>query len=120
VASIGLDASQITALAAELVSIGEAVTDLDGANADASALILQGVNPPRRSGQLAAAGRADVSPNGFVIGYPIRYATYVHWGAPARNMRAQPWLLQQRDASYAELEQLYVQHAIDAINGAIK
>lgn len=112
-ASIGLDTSQTTKLAAELVAIGAAVTDLDAANADAAALLMRGVNPPRRSGQLAAAGRADVSPNGFTIGYPIRYATYVHWGT--RFMRAQPWLVQTRDNEHAELEQLYVEHTTQAI-----
>lgn len=115
-ATVKLDASEVEQLAAQLTAMGDAVTDLAGPNADAAALIMQGVNPPRRSGQLAAAGRADVSPRGFVIGYPIRYATYVHWGAPARHMRAQPWLLQQRDNSYADLEQLYVQHTTEALN----
>lgn len=112
-ATVKLDTRQLDQLAAELVAIGDAVTDLTEPNADASALILGGVNPPRRSGQLAAAGRADVSPNGFVIGYPIRYATFVHWGT--RYMRAQPWLLQQRDNAYADLEQLYVKHTNAAI-----
>lgn len=113
-ASIDLDSSQVRELAAQLLAIGEAVTDLDAANADAAALLLRSVNPPRRSGQLAAAGRADAAPGGFVIGYPIRYATYVHWGT--RYMRAQPWLVQARDTEFTELEQLYADHTMQAIN----
>lgn len=117
-ASIRLDTSQVDQLAAELVAIGEAVTDLDAANADAAAMLLRGVNPPRRSGQLAAAGRADVSPGGFTIGYPIRYATYVHWGT--KHTRAQPWLVQARDNEYEQLEHMYVTHTTEAIASQIK
>lgn len=114
-AQVRTDTAEIDQLAAQLVAIGDAVTDLSAPNADAAALMLAGVNPPRRSGQLAAAGRADASPNGFVLAYPLRYATFVHWGVPSRNMRAQPWLLQQRDNSYADLEALYVEHTTAAI-----
>lgn len=117
-ASIKLDPGPAQQLAAKLVQLGDQVTALDAAHADAAALLLAGANPPRRSGQLAAAGRVDVSPNGFVLAYPIRYATFVHWGTSFT--RAQPWLVEERDASYSQLADLYAQAVEDNIDSAIK
>lgn len=111
-----LDPGAAAQLAAQLVAIGDKVLDLDATHADAAAILASGSRPPRRSGRLAAAIRADVGPNGWVIGYPIRYATYVHWGAPARHVRAQPWLLQDAQAAAADLEQLYTEHTVTALH----
>lgn len=114
--AIGLDSSDVDKLAAQLVRIGDELTDLAEPNADAAATVLRGVNPPRRTGQLAAAGRSDVSPNGWVLAYPIRYATFVHWGVPSRNQRAQPWLVQERDDQYDNIAAIYADAAQDTIN----
>jgi hypothetical protein len=116
VSRLTLDPDPTAQLAAQLVEAGDRVLDLDTTHADAAELLASGSRPPRRSGRLAAAVRADVGPNGWVVGYPIRYATYVHWGAPARNVRAQPWLLQAATAETADLERLYTEHTATALH----
>jgi plasmid stabilization system protein ParE len=71
--------------------------DLKAANAAAAAIVAAyaTATAPRRTGRLAgtirgnrAAGRARVS-----AGYAsVPYAGPIHWGWPARNIPAQPWI----------------------------
>jgi hypothetical protein len=50
-----------------------------------------------------------------VIGSPLRYATFVHWGAPRRHVKAQPFLLTALESSKAEVLDLYTAAASDAL-----
>lgn len=101
------DAAQ---LSRALMRAADELSDLGPVNERAGELV-KAATAPRRSGQLAASVRADASAHGVVIGSPLRYATFVHWGAPRHHMAAQPWLLNQTEARQSDLIDLYAQHA---------
>lgn len=76
---------------------GVELDELKDAHARVAALVAQLSIPraPRRTGRLAAstrgnraAGRARVSAGGAAL----PYGPPIHWGWPARGIKAQPWL----------------------------
>ena len=79
---------------------------------------------PRRTGALAGSlrgagtkGRASVR-----AGYArIPYAGPIHWGWPARNIAAQPWILQTAERTEPAWYGIYlqaVQAILDGVEGA--
>lgn len=110
-----VDTSQVEDAARQLLAAGEALSDLEPVNRRAGELI-QSAPAPRRSGLLASSVRADASVGGVVVGSALRYATFVHWGAPRRHVIAQPWLLNQTQTRQADLIDLYREHAQDALS----
>lgn len=97
-------------LAKLLLRAGDELGQLEPVNEQAGALIA-GAPAPHRSGRLAASVRADASSSGVVVGSALRYATFVHWGAPRRHLVARPWLLDKVNTSQTELLELYADHA---------
>lgn len=71
--------------------------DIDQPLADAASLVLGTAQPPRRSGRLAASGRA-VGPR---ISYAAVHAMPVHFGT--RYTPPRPWLIQARDTATAQV-----------------
>lgn len=112
-ANLQLD-SDAAQLARTLLRAADELAELEPVNKRAGELIAAGP-APRRSGQLAASVRADATANGVVVGSALRYATFVHWGAPRRHVIAQPWLLDQTKAREADLIELYRDHAADVV-----
>ena len=110
--SASSDAAQ---LARELLRAGDELADLADTNARAGELIRDRANVPRRSGALAASLRADASAGGVVVASALRYATFVHWGAPRRHIRARPFLLDSLNTSSDELVDLYADHASEVV-----
>lgn len=94
--------------AAELVQ-------LDAVNAEAGALIRAAPAPVGATGALAASVHADVTSNGVTIAGGTAYWTFVHWGAPAIHVIAQPWLYDQTQAKEADLIALYRDHAAEVL-----
>lgn len=75
------------------------LSEMKAANAAALAVVVPAaaVRAPRRSGRLAgsirgnrAAGRARISAGGAAV----PYAEPIHWGWEARNIKAQPFVLE--------------------------
>lgn len=109
---VGTD--EVEAAARQLLDAADALADLEPVNARAGDVVAAGP-APRRSGLLGSTVRADATANGVVVGSTLRYATFVHWGAPRRHVRAQPWLLAQLAARQADLIEFYRDHAADAV-----
>jgi hypothetical protein len=107
--------SDADTLARALVRAGADLADLEPTNQAAGAVVLAAATPPHRTGTLAASLTVAASPGGVVIGSPLRYATFVHWGAPRRHVRAQPFLLDAQRLTTDEVVDLYVQHAEDTV-----
>lgn len=97
-------------VARRLLRMGDELQQLGPVNERAGELVAA-APAPRRSGLLAASVRADATANGVVVGSSLRYATFVHWGAPRRHVIAQPWLLDQTRARETDLINLYIEHA---------
>lgn len=81
----------------------------------AAGAVIKAAPAPHRSGRLGASVRADVTANGVTVAGGTDYWTYVHWGAPAIHVVAQPWLLNQLDARQGDIIDMYRTHASDAL-----
>ena len=99
------------------------LADLKAANARVAAFLASGSRPfaPRRTGQLASTSRGNRAAGKAVVmvgNAATPYAGPVHWGWPARDIPAQPWV-----AEYAERTQPVwlgtYQQDVDAIVSAI-
>ena len=84
------DTAQLEQLARDLHAAGIKLAELDPVNTEAGRVVHAAARPPRRSGVLAASLQADATAQGVVFGSTARYWTFVHWGAPRRNIRARP------------------------------
>lgn len=113
--SLGVDgAAAVERLAQQLRTAARSFTELEPVYEQAGAVIAA-APAPRRSGQLAASVRADVTPNGVTVGSDLAYASFVHWGAPRRNVRAQPWLLTEVETAQSELVGLFETYAAHVV-----
>lgn len=115
-ADLKVDA-ELDRLARELREAGHSLSDLEAANAEAGRVVLTASRPPRASGQLDASLTADASAQGVTWASTARYWTFVHWGAPRRNMAARPWFLQALQADQAAVVAVYSQHVTDSLKG---
>lgn len=113
---LDLDGAQLDQLARDLSAVGAELGDLDAANREAARIVVAASRPPRRSGTLAASSRTDVTGQGVTFASTARYWTFVHWGAPRRNIRARPWFAEAVDHSRADVVAVYAKHAADTLN----
>lgn len=101
-------------LARQLERAADDLGNLDAPAGEAGDLV--GAGPaPRRSGRLAAGVTVAQIPNGVAVASTAPYFTYVHFGAPGRHVRAQPWLADQLVAQADRILDLYREHASDAL-----
>lgn len=111
--SVDSNADQV---AADFRRAGLELADLDPANSEAGRVVLATARPPRRHGGLAASLRADVGPNGVTFASSARYWTFVHFGAPRHNVKAQPWYPEAIRLSTDQLVDIYAAHARSTLN----
>lgn len=111
------DSSEAAAFARRAVAAARELTDLEAANTQAGRMVLEAARPatPTSSGQLASSLTADASANGVVWASSARYWTFVHWGAPRRNMRARPFFLQALDTDTDRILAVYATHVTDTL-----
>jgi hypothetical protein len=114
-------------LRADLRKMGEDTQDLKDANAAVAALVASAaaVRAPRgKTGRLAGSGRGNRAVGKATVtfgGAAVPYAGPIHWGWPARNIKAQPWLYDAAVASQNQWTGQYaraLQDIIDAVEGA--
>jgi hypothetical protein len=115
VAEFSADVAEVAQLAAQLHAAADELAALDPANTEAGRVVLQATRPPRRSGALAASLQADATRNGVVFAGGVRYWTFVHWGAPRRNLRARPYFTEALTRTSDELAKVYAAHAERAL-----
>ena len=82
-------------LARTLSAAGDDLRDLSAVNEEAGRYVTARARAaaPRRTGRLAASLRATVDKAAVSIESPLVYANPIHWGWKARNITAQPFLL---------------------------
>jgi phage gpG-like protein len=69
-------------------------------------MVIDGVNAPARTGRLAASMRAGRGKSKAVVragGARVPYAGVIHYGHPARNIAAQPFLTNSLRANQAQI-----------------
>lgn len=93
--------------------------ELRETHAEAARLVAARADPPRRTGRLAATIRAAGTQTQAVVraGYArVPYAPVIHWGWPARGIRAQPFLTEAAQASEPAWVELYTRHVEQILN----
>lgn len=99
--------------------------DLSGAHGQAGDYVAQLARgmAPVRSGRLAGSIRADSAATAATVtagGPGVPYAGPIHWGWPARNIRAQPFLVDALSAAETSVVNIYgdaVQTTVSTIHG---
>lgn len=114
-ADFRVDSAELAAFSRQLVAAGHQLADLEAANAQAGRVVLDSTRPPVRSGKLAGSLTATAGANGVVWASTARYWTFVHWGAPRRNIRARPFYLQALDADTERVLAVYAEHATETL-----
>lgn len=110
-AQLSIQAPELDRFADQLRGLGVKLADLEAPNAEAGRLILAAARPPRLSGTLDASLAADVTAQGVAFASTARYWTFVHYGAPRRNIRARMFLAEAVNASATEVAAVYAAHA---------
>lgn len=103
-------------LADQLHAAGVELGELDPATAEAGRVVIAATRPPRRTGHMADHLTAGHAANGLVFASSARYWTWVHFGAPRRHMRAQPFYAEAITRSTDEVLSVYAEHAQDTLN----
>ncbi|MET0995457.1 MAG: HK97 gp10 family phage protein [Mycobacterium sp.] len=109
-----------------LKAAGLSLQDLKDAHADVARVVVVAAAPraPRRTGKLVSTDRGSGTQSAAVVragGARVPYAGPIHWGWPARHIKAQPWLYDAAVASQQRWEGVYLtalEHIIDKIEGA--
>jgi hypothetical protein len=113
-------------LRASLKAAGLSVQDLKDAHRQVADQVLAASRPvaPHRTGRLAASMRASGTQTAAIVragGARVPYAGPIHWGWPARHIKAQPWLADTAASTQSTWEGTYLsalEHIIDSIEGA--
>jgi len=109
-----------------LKAAGLSLQDLKDAHNEVAQLVVRAAAPhaPRRSGALVATDRGSGTQTAAVVRAgraAVPYAGPIHWGWPARGIRAQPWLYDAAVDSREQWTGTYLralQQIIDTIEGA--
>lgn len=110
-----IDASALDDLARQLRAAGVDLKDLEPAGREAGRVVETAAHPPRRTGKLATSSRVVVNAGDVTFASTARYWTFVHWGAPRRNMRARPWWRDAVQHSRDDVLKVYAAHAVDSL-----
>jgi hypothetical protein len=113
-------------LRASLKAAGDDLSDLKDAHAEAANVVATTgrVTAPRRTGRLGSTVRGTGTKTQSVIraGYAaVPYAGVVHWGWPAHNIKAQPWLADAAASTEPRWFPVFVaevQRILDRVKGA--
>jgi hypothetical protein len=116
VAGFSADTGALPRLGPQLHSAAAQLGDLSAPHGEAGRVVVATAAPPRRSGYLASSLTATTGPDGPVFASNARYWTYVHYGAPRRNMRAHPFYPEAIEATRDQLVAIYADHAQQALD----
>lgn len=98
--------------------IEDGANDLKQVHGRAAANVQQAVNAPVRSGKLAASVRSSGQVGAGVIRAgkaSVPYAGPIHWGWPARNIKANPFLVTAAERRTPQVVEIYEQGFVDLI-----
>lgn len=105
------DTDSLPRLADELRAAGVELQALDPSHAEAGRVVLAAARPPRRTGHLGSSLTAGPAANGVAFASSARYWTWVHYGAPRHNVRAQLFYPEALARSTDEVVAVYAEHA---------
>lgn len=116
-AEFRIDDSELAAFASQLAAAGHQLADLEQPNSAAGRVVLEAARPaaPMDTGTLSGSLTADPAGDGVVWASSARYWTFVHWGAPRRNMRARPFFLEALEADQDRILAIYADHANETL-----
>jgi hypothetical protein len=109
-----------------LKAAGADLDDLKAAHAAVAARVVRAALPnvPRRSGALAASVRGSGQAGAAVVRAgraAVPYAGPIHWGWPARHIKARPFLwdaIADTETQWLGTYRTALDHLIDSIEGA--
>lgn len=116
----GVSIDGLTQLVSSLDRASEELVDFTEPHRDAMRVLVSAAvpNTPRRSGALAAGHRIDATPTTGAVVNDRVYAGPIHWGWPARGIRAQSWLTDTATRLESKLIKPYEDH-VDSVVGRI-
>lgn len=93
------------------------VVDLTGTNASAAAIVAAAAaaRAPRRTGALAGSVRVTTTPNKGRVEFGVVYANPIHWGWPARNIRANPFATTALAQTQGQTVGVYERRVVDIV-----
>lgn len=112
-------------LRASLKRAGISVQDLKDAHKEVAELVkreAQGPTAPRRSGVLAGSIRAAGTQSAAIVragSARVPYAGPIHFGWPARNIKAQPWISEAAESTEPQWAREYMD-ALETIINAVE
>jgi hypothetical protein len=109
-----------------LKAAGVSLQDLKDEHARVAAIVVRAAAPraPVRTGRLLASTRGAGTQSAAIVRAgraSVPYAGPIHWGWPARHIKAQPWLYDAAVASQDEWTGEYLsalEHIIEQVEGA--
>ena len=66
--------------------------DLTSVHRDVGAVVVQAINPPRRTSDLAGSLKSAPTRTKARVSSRLPYAAPVHWGVPARSLAPNPFI----------------------------
>lgn len=93
--------------------------DLKATHREAAQVIVDRANPPVVSGALAGGLRVVATDDGaFVtVGGPAEvYAGPIHWGWPARHIKAQPFVVEAEQSAHDQWVNVYADRLDDIVS----
>jgi hypothetical protein len=122
---VGIRVEGAAELRRTLKRAGDDLSDLKAAHAGAAQIVVARGRgkAPRRRGVLAASVRGSGTKTAAVIragGARVPYAGPIHWGWPARNIEAQPFLSEaatETEQIWLELYESSVERILHRIKG---
>lgn len=118
----GVTVDGLATLTRSLDAAGTELVDMTRPHGEATSLIGSRASStaPRRSGALAAGHRTDARKAAGFVYNTSPYAAPIHWGWPARRIKAQPWLSETATGTEAQWIDYYREHAqrvLDDVKG---
>jgi hypothetical protein len=111
-------------LRASLKAAGLSVQDLKDSHAKVAKLVLDESKPgtPVKTGRMKRSGRSSGTQTAAIVrfgGAAVPYAGPVHWGWPARHIKAQPWAWEEAQQSEPQWLPIYM-HDLEGIVSKIE
>jgi hypothetical protein len=118
VGGASFDTSGVAELRRAADAAGAAVADTRTADTDAAAVVgpLARGTSPRATGRTAASLSWGATADGFGVEVGVDHAVPLHWGAPANNQAARPWVADAFRRSEADIERVYETHLDNAVD----
>lgn len=114
----GFDVDGVSELRRAASAAGRAVADTTRADADAAAAVgprARSTAPRGDTGQTAASVSWGATADGFGVDVGVDWSVPLHWGAPANNQRARPWVAEAFTAGEPDVAAAYEAHLERAV-----